>query len=124
MSVDNAELARRLLDLWSRRDVDPALELLHEDIEWHPALTVGGLEGSVYRGHDEIRRWFRDLDDAWAELKHEIEEVRDLGGERVLMLGHFHAVGRESHVPIDQPQGFVFTFESGRLALARAFASH
>jgi ketosteroid isomerase-like protein len=124
MSAHNAALARTLLDLWSRRDVDAVLELLHEDIEWHPALTVGGLEGSVYRGHDDIRRWLRKLDDAWAERKYEVEEVRDLGEERVLMLGHFHAVGRESHVPIDQPQGFVSRFKGGRLAFARAFASH
>lgn len=102
-----------MLDLWSRRDVDAVLDLLHEDIEWHSALTVGGLDGSVYRGHDDIRSWFRELDDAWAELKYEVEEVRDLGEGRVLMLGHFHAVGRESHLPIDQPQGFVFSREGG-----------
>lgn len=123
MSRENAEIARQLLDAWARREVDAVLKLCREDIEWHPAVTAGGLEGTVYRGHRGIRDWMRDLDDVWAELTYEIEEVRDLGEGRVLMLGRFHAVGLESGVPIDQPHGFLFAMAAGKVALARAFAT-
>jgi hypothetical protein len=70
-----------------------------------------------------IRRWFSELDEVWAELSLEVEEIRDLGEGRVFVLSPFHAVGLESGVPIDQPQGFVFTIEGGNLALAWGFAS-
>jgi ketosteroid isomerase-like protein len=123
MSQDDVDIARRLLHAWSRRDVDAAIDLLHEDIEWRPALTAGSLEGTVYRGPDGVRAWFRELDDVWAELSYEIDEVRDVGEGRVVMLGHFHAVGRESGVTIDQAQGFVFTMVGGRVARALSLAS-
>jgi ketosteroid isomerase-like protein len=123
MSEENVEIVRGLLDAWSRRKFDAILKLIHEDIEWHPALTAGGMEGTVYRGHRDIESWLRELDDVWAELSHEIEEARDIGEGRVLVLGHFHAVGRESGVPIDHPQGFLFTIDDGKVAVAWAFAS-
>jgi ketosteroid isomerase-like protein len=122
MSQENVEVVRGLLDAWSQRRVDAILNLIHEDIEWHPALA-GGMEGTVYRGHRDIRSWLRELDDVWAELSHEIEEARDVGEGRVLVLGHFHAVGRESGVPINQPQGFLFTIDDGKVAVGWAFAS-
>ena len=124
MSQENVEIARQLMAAWSRRDLDGAIELLHEDIEWHPALTAGGLEGVVYRGLGGIRRWFGELDDVWAELRIELEEFREVGEDRILQLGHFHAVGKESGVPIDQPQAILLAMEDGRVIAGWGFASH
>jgi ketosteroid isomerase-like protein len=124
MSQENVELTKRLMAAWTRRDADDALEFLHEDIEWRPALTAGGLEGVVYRGKADMRKWFEELDDAWAELSVELAEFRDAGGNRVLQLGRFHAVGRASGVPVDQPQAILFTIVDGRVLTAQGFASH
>jgi ketosteroid isomerase-like protein len=124
MSQENVEIVRRCIDAWSRRDVDGALRLIHENIEWRPAFTAGGLEGTAYRGPAGIRSWFSELDEVWAELSLEPNDVRDLDEGQVLLLAHFHAVGRKSGVAIDQPVGFVFTIEGGKLAAGRGFRTH
>jgi ketosteroid isomerase-like protein len=124
MSEENVEVSRQLFDAWSRRDVESAIDLLHEDIEWHPALTAGGVEGTVYRGAEGIRRWMAELDDVWAELSIELDEFREVGEDQVLQLGHFHAVGRESGVPVDHEQANLLAFKDGRITAARGYASH
>lgn len=123
MSETNVEIVRRLDEAWSRRDVDAALELVHEDIEWHPALTAGGLEGTVFHGPAGIRTYFRQLDEVWAELSHEVDEIRDLGEGRVLVLARFHAIGRQSGATVDQPTGLLFTVEGEKVVLGHAFAT-
>jgi ketosteroid isomerase-like protein len=122
VSETNLEIVRRPHEAWSRRDVDAALELVHEDIEWHPALTAGGLEGTAFHGPAGIRTYFRQLDEVWAELSHEVDEIRDLG-DRVLVLARFHPIGRESGATVDQPTGLLFTGEGEKVVLAHAFAT-
>jgi ketosteroid isomerase-like protein len=124
MTESNVEVTRRLLDAWSRRDVEAAVELVHEDCEWHPALTAGGMEGAVYHGIEGMRRWFSELDEAWAELWIDVNEFREVGADRVLQLGQFHAVGKESGVPIDRPQAILMAFKDGLLIAAWGFPSH
>jgi ketosteroid isomerase-like protein len=123
MTDGNIELAREILGAWSRRDVDAVVALMHEDVEWQPAMT-GGVEGAVYRGEEGMRRYFNGLDDAWAELSVEPSEVLEVGEDRVLLLGEFHAVGKASGVRIDQPQAILMTFRRGQVIAARGFASH
>lgn len=83
MSQQNVELTRRGLEAFNSRDVDAAIALCDPNIELHSALSeIGG----VYRGHDGLRRYFRDLEDAWGdELRREPEAYFDLG-ERTLIV--------------------------------------
>jgi ketosteroid isomerase-like protein len=39
MSQENVEFVRRIIDAWSRRDLAALVAWIHEDGEWHPALT-------------------------------------------------------------------------------------
>ncbi len=123
MSQENVEVVRRIVDAWSRRDLDALLTLIHEEGEWHPALIPGGLEGTVYRGPRGMRSYWREVDEVWAELSWEADEISDVGEGRVLVLGHFHAVGHESGVPIDQPMSVLFTIEGGKVRLGRGFTT-
>ena len=118
------ELARRMLEAWTRRDVEATIELVDEETEWTPVLTPGGPEGTVYRGPEAMRDWFSKLDEVWTGLRVDDAEFRDLGGDRVLQLGRFRAVGKGSGVPIDQPQALLFEFKEGKVIRIRGFASH
>jgi ketosteroid isomerase-like protein len=48
-----------------------------------------------------VEGW-RDFLDAWGEFRSEVEEYRELGGERVLVLDHFSASGKTSGVEVGQ----------------------
>ena len=113
-----------MMDAWSRRDLEGAIEMLHPEIEWRPTLTPGGPEGTVYRGVGGIRDWFGEVDEVWTGLRLDAVEFRDVGDDRVIQLGRFRAVGKESDVPIDQPQGTLLEFKNGRVFRAHGFGSH
>ena len=48
------------------------------EVELHSAI-VGGAEGSVYRGHPGVRKWYADSFESFEELSNEWSEFRDLG---------------------------------------------
>jgi hypothetical protein len=52
-------LATAYIDAWNRRDREAWLELLHEELEFHPTALVA--TGVVYRGIDGAAEYFDDL---------------------------------------------------------------
>jgi hypothetical protein len=70
------------------------LALCNPMIEVHSVFAAVG--GAVYNGHDGVRRWHRDLQDAWGgELRIEAESFFDLG-EHTLAFQVLHGRGRQS----------------------------
>jgi ketosteroid isomerase-like protein len=115
MSEENVEAFRRGIDAYNRRDVEALVEVHDPEVEWHPVLQVllGG-EATVYRGHDGVREFVRDLDDAFAEVHIEIAEIRDLG-DRLVASGHLHARGKASGAETESPIAWVVDFKSGKV---------
>jgi ketosteroid isomerase-like protein len=60
MSQENVEIVRRSIDAYNRRDLDAVGGLNHRDIEvdWSASR---GLAAHVYRGSDEVMRFYRDF---------------------------------------------------------------
>src|SRR5687767_8980364 len=87
MADENVETFKRAAKAANDRDLEALLKELHPEVEWHPAMSalLGGSE-TVFRGHDGIRRWFRDVTDALPEAKFDFPDIRDLG-DRIVALG-------------------------------------
>jgi ketosteroid isomerase-like protein len=121
MSQENVEAMKRGLDAYNRRDVEALLEELDPEVEWHPALLVP-LEGepTVYRGHEGIREFFRDVDDVLAEIEGEYSEIRDLGN-RVVGIGRLRMRGRGSGAETESPLANVTDFENGKVRRIRTY---
>ena len=77
MSQENVELARRAHDAFNRADLEAYMALMDEDVEAVPRIV--GTLGETVRGHDGIRRWWKDLFEIVPDLTVEVVEVRDLG---------------------------------------------
>lgn len=121
MSDAHVDAIRGMFAAFNRKDIDPQVELLSEDYEWRPAFTGGGLvERNVFHGRDGYRRYLRELEDTWASVELEIDEIRELG-DSVLVLARIHAIGRASGVEVDQPFGGIWTFVDGELVKGQAF---
>ena len=117
----NVEAYKRGLDAFNRRDVEAMLEELDPDAVLHLALpAMFGGESTVFRGHDGLRDFMRDLDEAFAEFKVEISEIRDLG-ERLVTIGHLHGRGKESGADVESPIGYVIDFKSGKIVRYRDY---
>jgi ketosteroid isomerase-like protein len=98
MSQENVELTYRAADAFNRRDLDAHLALTDDDVEAIPRASR--MEGS-YHGHDGIRRWWKDLLDAFPDFTVEVVEVRDLGDVTVAAL-RFRAHGAGSDLPVEE----------------------
>jgi SnoaL-like protein len=93
VSEENVKLHRRGIAAYNARDVEAMIALSDPSIEFHSGMAVGS---SVYHGHDGMRRWHRDLEDAWGdELRVEPEAFFDLG-EHTLLFYVLHGRGRQS----------------------------
>ena len=71
-ATDNAALARRFNQSWSRGDLDDVLECADPDMEFDWSDSRGPY-GGVYTGHAGLRRFWTELWDAWDEFSIEID---------------------------------------------------
>ena len=114
MSQENVEAFKRAFQAINRRDVEALLEELDPEVEWHSAILMAlGGERTVYRGHEGIREWLRDLHGTLSEFQAEYSEIRDLG-DRTVAIGHMRARGTTSGAEVESPIGSVVEFKNGK----------
>jgi ketosteroid isomerase-like protein len=112
MSQENVEIARRSFEAFNARAIDELIRVADPDSEWLPFRAQ--LEGIVYRGHEGVRRFVRDIDEEWQSYRIEPLEFHDRG-ERVAVIGRVGALGRGGQVDIDAVAGFVLELRSGQI---------
>jgi ketosteroid isomerase-like protein len=124
MSQENVEICKRVFELLSRPGLAAGIEAALEYVDPEGVLEsaiVGGAEGNAYRGYDGLRAWAADSEAAFDELRTTPEKFRDLDDDRVLMLGHVFARGRESGVVVESQIAFLNTLRGGRIIHAKGF---
>jgi len=115
MSQENVEGFRQAVEAYNRRDIDAFLGAFDPMVETHPlTLAMFGQEATVYRGHEELRQFVREVDEVLPELQIRVLEIRDLG-ERLVAKGRLHARGRASGAEIESPIGWLVEFTNGRV---------
>ena len=102
-----------------RRDVDLFLDLSDPGVEWHSSISVIA-EGGAYHGHDGVREYVRDVNEAFESLEATVDRVLDVG-DLVIAVGRLHYRGKTSGVELDAPMGWVYKFRRGKLVYLRAF---
>ena len=119
MAADDVELVRRWFDGLRRGDVSP--DLCNADIEirnWRESPNPG-----PYHGHDGVRRWWQDTQDAFEDVRFELVDVLDLGEGRVLttqrIVGRFRLTG----IDLDHHWGSIVSVREGKIASAVGYVS-
>jgi ketosteroid isomerase-like protein len=98
MSEENVELVHRVFDAFNRRDLDAALALMDDDVEFGSRLA--GIEGG-YHGHRGIRRWWQTIRDASPDRMIEIVEAEEIG-DVTLTLARARGHGAVSQIPYEE----------------------
>src|SRR6266852_6967271 len=116
MSQANVDVVRRCLEAWQRDDFDAWLATIDPTIEWQPVLErlVEGAE-SAYRGHEGMRRFWHFYRTELEDFEVEAHELRDVGDDRVVLLGRFGWRGAASGVNVESPVGMVITVRDGKM---------
>jgi ketosteroid isomerase-like protein len=119
MSQENLDAFKRGVDAANRRDVAALLEGVDPEVEWHAVLPMLGGD-AIYRGHEGVREFLRDMWGTFAVTRFEFPEIRDLG-DQVVAVGRFCARGKGSGAETDMPFGYVVEYKQGMAVRVRAY---
>ena len=92
MTRSNVELVRALYSNWERGDYSSS-EWAHPEIEW---AIADGPDPGTWRGVAAMAEGFRSSMGVWKDVRAEVQEYRQLDGERVLVLESRRARGKAS----------------------------
>ncbi len=114
-SSDRAALVRRLWDAMRARDVDAAMALMHEDVEWTPFIT----EGEPVHGTEAVRQHLEAVAGSGLIADAYPLEYEDVGGGLVLMSGALR-VRRPDHWLATVQRWWIYEIADGRIRRSQA----
>jgi ketosteroid isomerase-like protein len=120
MSQENVELVRRFEKSWARRDLDAALECVHDDLEFDWSDSMGPFVGT-YKGRAGLTRFWTDMLEAWEQFSPEIEEIFDCGSDRLITLDVVRARGKGSGIDMEARGAMLWTMQEGKIARVKMF---
>ena len=113
MSERNVDLLRRWIEAFNSRDIEAVIARCDPAIEFRSVFAAVG--GGVYHGHDGMRRWHRDIREAWGEqIRAQPEAYFDLG-EYTLLFFVYHGRGEHSGAEVATPATGVVRWRNGLL---------
>jgi ketosteroid isomerase-like protein len=116
MRSANVELVCSIYAAWRRGET--AIDVMADDVVWD--FSRRQVEPEICRGHEGVRRFARQLFEAWSELRQEPSECI-AAGERVLVLLAIAGRGRASGVRVHERIAHVWTLRDGQVAALEYF---
>jgi ketosteroid isomerase-like protein len=87
MAREDIDRVRAGYDAFNRRDLDGILALLADEIEYRMPLDPLGVH-PVFRGHAGVTQFYETVWDGFEEFLVEVESVRELPGDVLVLGGH------------------------------------
>jgi ketosteroid isomerase-like protein len=110
---------RRLYAALNSGDADALVALCDPGIEVQSVFAAVG--GATYRGHDGVRKWQKDLEEAWGgDFRVEAEAYFDLG-DRSVIFGVLRGRGGLSGAKVAMPATGVAKWRDGRCVWHKAY---
>ena len=103
MSQENVKIVRRIYDAAARRDSATVFSLYDPDVEWDGSRSRWAeiMAGETrWRGHDELRSFFRLYYEIWEEFEDDVQELID-AGDHVISVVTSRGRGRASGVDVE-----------------------
>ncbi|MBA2764790.1 MAG: nuclear transport factor 2 family protein, partial [Thermoleophilaceae bacterium] len=116
MSQENVEIVRQVYEAVARGDSAAVLALYDEEVELDATrLPETRLIGSgLARGHEGMRRFHQDWDEAWERAQDECEELID-ADEHVISVVARRGLGRASGLRVNAQRAGVWTIRDGKV---------
>ena len=121
MSQENVEVVRRIWEAADRRDTERAFSLYDPEVE----LDVSGFpvvanQETMYRGHDGLKRLFREWREIWADAESTLLELID-AGDSVVSVYRYRGRGRASGISLEGTFATVWTVHDDKAVRVRWF---
>jgi len=116
---ENVELHRHANQAFNSRDIETYLAFCDPDIELHSAVTGPG--PAVYFRHSGVRRWHRELTEAFGgDVRLEPEAFFDLG-EHTVTFHVLHGRGVQSGADVETRAAHVCRWRDGRIVYFKGY---
>jgi ketosteroid isomerase-like protein len=116
-----SDLARVVFDAFNRRNLDAALEVVDEQVEFFAPTAEMANEGKPYVGHAGMRKYYEDVAAVWQELEVMPSQMREVG-DAVLVLGRVYGRAEGGYIQ-DSPAQWVMRFRGQRIGWIRVFTN-
>jgi ketosteroid isomerase-like protein len=122
MSDRDVAVAEASVRFWNGGERESFLALWHPEGVWSSAIKrqVEGGEG-LYRGREEIARFWDEWHAVWAELELIVAEVRAADDGRVFAWGAIRSSGKGSGVETERPFAWALRIEDGLIREGAAY---
>ena len=118
MSQENVEIVGLAHEHLNAGDIKGLIALCDGDFELDMSARV--LNPKTYRGHEGIRRFYREVSEVWEEFRW--EPLRFLGvADKVVVILHSHGRGRGSGLEMAREAAMVWTVREDRAVSVRFY---
>ena len=116
------ELLREATAAANRRDFDAFVACVSPDVVWE-SRSSSSFPGfrDVYRGRAEVREWVAHALEVIEDAQTEVEQIEDLGDDRLLVQIVRTGRGKGSGVPAELRDWWVVWFAEGLITRRQAF---
>ena len=118
MSEENAEVVRRNIEAWNRRDLPAWLAAFRSDAEVDWSRSRSPFKGA-YRGHGGLETFWDVFWSTWEDVQIEPHDFTEAGSE-VVLWNTAHMRGREG-IEVSARTALVYTVENGQITCLRLF---
>lgn len=113
-AAEDIERIRRGYAAWNTGDLAGVVEFMSEDVEIRPVLG-DVVAADVFRGHEGVRRWYETIQATLEDFRAEVEDVREVGENRYIVLLRFTGRGAASGAEVALVGAHVVTVVDGIL---------
>jgi ketosteroid isomerase-like protein len=107
------------IDILDDQAIDRVMQVFHPEVEFREDPKFP--EGSIYRGRDALRAYFKRFSSEFDRFWWEAEDVLDAGDDRVLVLIRVRGRGKGSGAEFDIRGGWLFTMGDGTAVRVNAY---
>jgi uncharacterized protein len=118
MSEENVEIVRLAHERLNEGDINRLVALCDGDFELDMSARV--MNPETYRGHEGIRRFYREVSEVWEEFRWEPLRFFE-AGDTVVVLVHSHRRGKGSGLEMAREAAMVWTVREHRAMSVRFY---
>ena len=122
MSQENVEIVQRVLARFDETRA-PVTDLTSPDFIWHASSWTAWTGPPEYHGTDGFMQFFGEWIAAYDEWEQDVEEIVDVGDNRVVGITRQRGRPHDSDSWVDLEAGFVYTIDDGLLVRVDVYGS-
>ena len=119
MPPSNVDVVRAVVAALNRGDFTAATEMCTEDVEFDWSRRM--LDGEVLQGREELRRFMLGTMEIFDEIHIPHDELTDLGGDLVLLVGKARFKGHASGLDVEASAANLWTVRDGKVSRFRFY---